>query len=105
MSMSAHHHPGTPGSCSDPRPLPPGPLPPDEVSPSQGGGLRELAKRAALRDVHVSVNLMDEFLRFGLFISLPFTSLPLGLFIRACLIDLLLLSNAIRQLYNLTVLL
>ena len=68
--MSAHQHPGTPGSCSDPRPLPPGPLPPEDLSgiqPNQGngGGMKELAKRAALRDVHVSVTLMDEFLRCG----------------------------------------
>ena len=73
MSIPAQHQPGTPGSCSDPRPLEPGPLPPEEppilTLPSSaaagGGGPKELVKRAALRDVHVSVALMDEFLRFA----------------------------------------
>ena len=71
--MPAQHQPGTPGSCSDPRPPEPGPLPPEEpptlTLPSSaaagGGGPKELVKRAALRDVHVSVALMDEFLRFA----------------------------------------
>ena len=74
MSMPAQHQPGTPGSCSDPRPPEPGPLPPEDpptltmpssVSAGGGGGPKELVKRAALRDVHVSVALMDEFLRFA----------------------------------------
>ena len=72
--MPAQHQPGTPGSCSDPRPPEPGPLPPEDpptltlpssVSAGGGGGPKELVKRAALRDVHVSVALMDEFLRFA----------------------------------------
>ena len=70
--MSAHHQAGAPGSCSDPRPPNPGPLPPEEMvaaisSPGSvtGGGPKELVKRASLRDVHISVALMDEFLRFA----------------------------------------
>ena len=69
-------HQGVPGSCSDPLPSAPGPAPPmDEdmmvvsqpqssPSPTQTGP-KELSKRPGLRDVHVSVALMEEFLRFA----------------------------------------
>lgn len=63
LSMSADHHMGVPGSCSDPHPAAPGPAPPE--IPVSSTGPKELAKRAQLRDVHVSVALIEEFLRFA----------------------------------------
>lgn len=65
MSMSSHLHPGPPGSCSDPHPAAPGPAPPDVPTTPVPGGPKELTKRAALRDVHISVAMMEEFLRFA----------------------------------------
>ncbi|GAX80355.1 hypothetical protein CEUSTIGMA_g7794.t1 [Chlamydomonas eustigma] len=64
LSMSVREQAGAPGSCSDPCPPPLGPLPPAPTAAS--GGPKELVKRAALRDVHVSVALMDEFLKFAI---------------------------------------
>jgi len=71
--ITTSYRPGAPGSCSDPAPPEPGPLqlppaPSDSSSSSSAsapGGVKELKQRAQLRDVHVSVALMEEFLHFA----------------------------------------
>lgn len=67
--------PGSGGNqtCSHPPPPPPqqppsfdpGAQPPPAALPSDGGP-KEVSKRAQLRDVHVSVALMEEFMRYAL---------------------------------------
>lgn len=44
------------GTCSAPHPTPP-------VAPPPTTGVKPLAKRTSLRDVHVSLALMEDFLR------------------------------------------
>ncbi|KAL6754324.1 JAB1/Mov34/MPN/PAD-1 ubiquitin protease-domain-containing protein [Haematococcus lacustris] len=70
-SCSCPPAPGYPGpppsSSSSSRPLPP-PPPPSAVSAlalPDSSGVREVSKRAQLRDVHVSVALMEEFLAYA----------------------------------------
>lgn len=57
--------PGHHGSPSAPPPPPPPTSSPPVASGGGGGGPRELTKRAQLRDVHVSVALMEEFLHYA----------------------------------------
>ncbi|KAI8476111.1 MAG: JAB1/Mov34/MPN/PAD-1 ubiquitin protease-domain-containing protein [Monoraphidium minutum] len=63
--MDARHgHPG--GTCAAP---PPGALPPQQqqlaLTPQGGGGVRPLEKRPEMRDVHISVALMNDFLHYA----------------------------------------
>ncbi|KXZ49487.1 hypothetical protein GPECTOR_21g713 [Gonium pectorale] len=65
---------GLPATCSHSASAPPPPPPPPSAPPAPAstasaspppGGPKELAKRAQLRDVHVSVALMEEFLAYA----------------------------------------
>lgn len=50
---------------SAPPPPPPAIQPPEPSAGPQPGGPKELVKKAQLRDVHVSVALMEEFLHYA----------------------------------------
>ncbi|KAG2444596.1 hypothetical protein HXX76_001341 [Chlamydomonas incerta] len=62
---------GLPDTCTVPHghppppPPQPAPLPPAAAAQSSPGGPKELKKAAQLRDVHVSVALMEEFLHYA----------------------------------------
>jgi hypothetical protein len=59
---------GLPDTCRLPHGAPPPPAPSSALVPSaaaSGGGPKELRKMAQLRDVHVSVSLMEEFLSYA----------------------------------------
>eukprot|EP00798_Chlamydomonas_sp_ICE-L_P025469 gene25469-11129_t len=79
VTYSPYQHLGHPGNCSQPPPPPPPdeppsnqlapsyipPPPPPDTASSPGGGMRQIEKKAQLRDVHISLALMEDFLHFA----------------------------------------